>query len=248
MARQLAREGTDLVLVALEREPLERLAGELRAEHGVDPEVLVADLRDPDALAGVAHRLEAADPVVDLLVNAAGTGSTGPFVELSADAEEQLVRVNCLALLRLCHAAAPGMVSRRSGAILNVSSLTHRGGASGTTTYAASKAFVSVLSTELREELRGSGVTVTVIEPGLTRTGFHERMVRAGPRPVDRPARLTGLAWQWPEAVARTALEAVRRGDELVVPGVHNRVAVAGADLVPPRLRRWAVRRWVQGG
>ncbi len=235
IARRLAAEGSALVVVARDRARLDALAAELAGTDRTEVEVLAADLSDPAALAEVAARVASDDHPVDLLVNNAGFGTYGPFIELDADEEDREVGVNCQALLRLCHAAAPAMVARGRGAILNVSSMAARAAAPRNSTYAATKAFVSHLSDGLHEELRGTGVTVTVVEPGFTRTEFQQR---AGLR---EGAGMPGFVWQPADAVAASALEGARRGRALVVPGNHNRVAAGAAALVPRNVKRRVV-------
>jgi short-subunit dehydrogenase len=168
LARKLAAEGTTLVVVARDRERLDALADELSAGHGIEVEVLPADLAEKAQLAAVEERLRSNESPVDLLVNNAGFGTYGPFVEQDPDTEEREVEVNCNALVRLCHAAAPVMVDRGRGTIVNVSSLASRAASPRNAVYAATKAFVSHFSDALHEELRGTGVGVTVVEPGYT--------------------------------------------------------------------------------
>ncbi len=154
-ARVLAAEGTDLVVVARDRDRLQRLAGELGS--AVDVEVLAADLADPDQLACVEERLAGDDDPVDLLVSNAGFGKTGDFVELDIDVEAQVVAVNVTAVLRLAHAAGRRMASAGSGSILNVSSVAAYLPGPGSATYAATKAFVTSFSIGLGEELIHAG-------------------------------------------------------------------------------------------
>jgi uncharacterized protein len=235
LARKLAAEGTDLVVVARDRKRLASLAKELTERHRVDVEVLRADLAKKAQLATVEERLAATASPIDLLVNNAGFGTYGPFVELDADEEEREVQVNCNALVRLCHAAAPRMLKAKNGAIVNVSSLASRAATPRNAVYAATKAFVSHFSEALHEELRGTGVTVTVVEPGFTRTEFQER---AG---LKEGAGMPDFVWQSADEVADATLAAARKGQALVVPGVHNRVAAGLTALVPRNARRRAV-------
>lgn len=231
IARQLAAGGVDLVLVARSESILETLATELRTAHGVDIEVLVADLVDDPEVDRTAARLDDDTSPVDLLVNNAGFGSGGPFVDASVDQQSDMVRLNMLSVLRLAHAAARAQSRRGTGAILNVSSVGSLQPIPGMATYAASKAFVTSLSESLHEELRGTGVTVTAVLPGLTKTKFVEKEDFEGTR---FPARL----WSSAEDVAADALRATARGDAIVVPGVHNKTMMLLMDRFPRGVRR----------
>jgi short-subunit dehydrogenase len=231
LARKLAAEGTELVVVARDRKRLEALATALP----VEVEVLRADLAKKAQLATVEARLAADDAPIDLLVNNAGFGTYGPFVEQDPDEEEREVQVNCNALVRLCHAAAPAMVQRGRGSIVNVSSLASRAATPNNAVYAATKAFVSHFSDALHEELRGAGVKVTVVEPGYTHTEFQER---AG---MTQDAGMPDFVWQTAEEVADATLAGARKGQALVVPGGLNKVAAGLSALVPRNAKRRAV-------
>jgi uncharacterized protein len=230
-ARQLGAAGTDLVLVARSRDRLDSLAEEIRARSGVTVEVLAADLGERGPLAAVEARIAAVDDPVDLLVNNAGFGVNGSFVDHSADDAEAVVRVNAVAVMRLAHAAARAFPDRGGGAILNVSSLGAFQPAPGTANYAATKAYVTSLSQALHEELKGTGVTVTALHPGFTRTEFQER---GGYRDG-----LPDLLWQSADEVARSGLDAAATGDPVRVPGWHNKVA-ATARVLPMAVQRFA--------
>jgi len=242
MARELATRGTSaLTLVARRRDRLEALAAELTERHGTLTEVLVADLADAGDLGRVEARLADRARPVDLLVNNAGTGTSGRFVGLPADGEEHVVRLNVVAPVRLTAAALPAMVARRWGTVLQVSSLAAYAPAPGNATYAGSKAFLTTWSEGLHEELRGTGVTVTVVCPGFTRTEFAERVgdsdFNAAP----------GVLWMSAETVAHEGLEAAARGRALSIPGLGYKATAAALTPLPRSTRRWLVGRTAGG-
>src|SRR5690606_27628834 len=166
-AERLAREAWDLVLVARRRDRLDELAAALRAAHGRRVDVLAADLTDAGGLRAVEERI-AAEPTLELLVNNAGFGTSGPFADLDRDREEQEVRLNVLALVRLTHAALQGFRERGHGTVVNVSSLAGFQPSPYNATYAATKAFVNSFTQAVAEELRGSGVRLQLLCPGFT--------------------------------------------------------------------------------
>src|SRR5262249_47073619 len=222
-ARRLARDGHDLVLVARRLDALEALAEELRAEHGAAVECLRAHPTLPPDLRSVEARARAA-PVFALVVNNAGKGSAGAFAERDLEREEELVRLNAVALMRLSHAALGAMLPRGRGALINVSSLAGMGPYPFTATYGATKAFVNSLTESLAEELRGTGVRVQALCPGFTRTRFQES---AG---VD-PKTVPDFAWMSADAVVEASLAGLARGEVVCVPGAGYKLlhAVAGA-------------------
>ena len=230
-ARRLARDGYDLVLVARRQAALEVLASELRGAHGGAVECLPADLTLAADLCRVEARARVA-PVFDLVVNNAGIGSAGAFAERDVEREEELVRLNVVALMRLSHAALGAMLSRGRGALINVSSLAGMGPYPFTATYGATKAFVNSLTESLAEELRGSGVRVQVLCPGFTRTRFQES---AGVDPETVPA----FAWMSAEAVVEASLAGLARGEVVCVPGAGYKVLYAVSGALP----RGAFRR-----
>jgi uncharacterized protein len=230
LARLLAQRRRDLVLVARRRQRLEALAAELRSRHGVDVELLVADLTVPEQLAEVEARVADVDRPVDLLVNNAGFGDGGRFWELDRDRQAALVDVHVTAPLRLTHAALGVMVPRGNGGVLNISSMTSFAPIATTATYGAAKAFLSSLTEALHEELRGTGVHMTALCPGFTRTEFQS---------ADEQEALPDLVWMSAEDVARAGLESVTRNQAVCVPGAGYRVLAAGSRLLP----HGAVRR-----
>jgi short-subunit dehydrogenase len=227
IARQLAADGTELVVVARDRLRLDALAAEVE----VDTEVLVADLSDSADVAVVAARLGATDEPIDLLVNNAGLGFTGRFAELDPARERDVVAVNVLALHELSHAAAVAMSAAGTGGILNIASVAGYLPSAGGATYAATKAFVNSFSESLHQDLRDAGVVVTVSCPGYTRTEFHTRA------DID-PREIPKFLWQDAETVAADSLAAVAGGRARVVPGMLNKVAVGLLKIAPLRLVR----------
>jgi short-subunit dehydrogenase len=205
-ARELARRGCDVVVVARREERLARLSAELAARHGVEVEVLAADLTDARAIADVEARLEADEQPIDLLINNAGGASQHrPFLELDRDGLDRDAYLNSLALLRLTHAAAKAMARREQGNVINVSAGIAFYPLPGAAAYGASKAFVNSLSEALDYELRDHGVRVTAVCPGFTRTGAQRRL---GMNVEHVPRAL----WMEPQDVAVAALRAAERG------------------------------------
>jgi short-subunit dehydrogenase len=227
-ARQLAARGYDVVLVARDVARLEALAKEIEA-GGVDAEVLAADLTDADQLAVVVERTR----TVDLLVNNAGFGSFGRFHTLDVENELREINLNVMALVRLTHAAAAAMVERGSGGILNVSSLAGFQPAPANATYSATKAFVTSFTEAVHEELRGTGVNVTALCPGLTHTEFQARANAPG---TDVPA----FMWQEAHEVARAGLDGLEKNKAVVIPGAVNKVLGNLSAVAPHAITRRA--------
>lgn len=230
-ARALAARGADVILVARSKPRLDDLATALRRDHGVHTEVLPADLTGTSDLATVAARLAEQDRPVDLLVNNAGFGTAGSFDGLPLEREDEEIRLNVLALVRLTHAALGAMTARGSGAIVNVSSVAGYQPNPGMATYGATKAFVSSFTQAVHEEVRSRGVHVMLLAPGFTRTDFQER---AGVDQSDVP----GFAWMSADDVVRDALRALDARRPVCVPGALNRVAAVLSDMAPAGVTR----------
>ncbi|MBI5949553.1 MAG: SDR family oxidoreductase [Chloroflexi bacterium] len=228
-ADRLARQGYGLVAVARRGDRLEALAGTLAAGHGTRTEVLVADLCAPGDLRRVEERAAGHD--ITLLVNNAGFGTFGPLSGLDADREEEEIALNVTALVRLTRAALPGMLARKRGGIINVSSVAAYQPGPFNATYAATKAFVNSFTEAVHEEVRGSGVTVQTLCPGFTHTEFQGR---AGVNTRQIPER----AFQTPEQVVDASLAALRRGRAVCIPGLHNKALATVSSKSPRALVR----------
>jgi short-subunit dehydrogenase len=230
-AARLAARGDGVVLVARDEARLDALAADLSARHGVATEVLAADLTDSAQLATVEARLADRERPIDVLVNNAGFGTNGRFAELDRETESREVGLNVVALVRLTHAALGAMVERRSGAVLNVSSLAGFQPTPGNATYGATKAFVTSFTQSVHEELRGSGVKICVVCPGFTRTEFQ---ANAG---FDS-SKVPGFLWQSAEEVASGALAALDHNRAVYVPGMLNRVTAGFVSVLPDAFTR----------
>lgn len=213
-ARQLAAAGHDLIIVARNPARLASTASELHASTGINVETIVADLADRTDVARVAARIEDPDRPIDILVNNAGAGIRTALASPDHAAHDHAFEVMCRAVLVLGGAAARAMRARGSGSIITVSSLQTY---FATGAYAANKAWVTAYSQSLSVELRGTGVTSTVVLPGWVRTEWHER---AG---VQRSS-LPNFLWTDPDDVVRIALRDARRGKVVCIPTVRYRV------------------------
>ncbi|WP_433226365.1 SDR family NAD(P)-dependent oxidoreductase [Actinomadura formosensis] len=223
-ARRLASDGFDLVLLARDAERLERAAAELRDTYAVRAEALPADLSAEEGVAAAEERLREG---VDLLVNNAGFGHKGVFLDVPVSDEVTMLKVHCEAVLRLTHAVLPGMLERGRGAVINVSSMAAfatRG------TYGASKAWVVSFSQGVAADLgrRSHGrVRVMALCPGFVHTEFHERAQ------MDM-SDLPGFMWLDKDDVVDTALRDLRRGAQVSIPGAQYK-AIAGVVRFVPR-------------
>lgn len=242
LARLLAQDGYDLVLLARRREKLAQIATELEGPHAIRATVLPCDLSRSEAPDQVFEALQADSTVVDVLINNAGFGLYGHFVGVDVVAMRDLLQVNIAALTHLTRRFLPGMVERGAGHVLNVASLAAFMPGPMMAVYHASKAYVLRLSAALAEELRGSGVTVTALCPGYVRTGFEDR---SGLR-MDE-VRLSRLGVMDAATVARAGYRGMLRGKRVVVPGVLSKLLALGSKLGPRSLVT-RVAHWLQTG
>ena len=238
-ARRLAARGYDLVLVARREKRLADLADELRDNHGVGAEVLPADLADAEHVRRVEQRIAQIDEL-ELLINNAGFGREGPFAEIDVDGQVEMINVHVVATVRLTRAALPGMIERRRGAIVNVSSLAGFMSVPKAVTYCATKAYVNVFSETVAAELRGTGVHVQLLCPGYTHTEFHDTEEY---KDFDR-SKIPKWLWMSADDVVAASLKALDRKRSLCIPGVRYRLLamVLRSRLLRPILRALASR------
>jgi short-subunit dehydrogenase len=232
IARVVAANGQDVVLVARSADKLERLQREVEAA-GTRAYVVPADLSAAGAALAVVRRVSELGLDIDVLVNNAGVGQYGPFLDTSLDAELDIIRLNAMALTELTKRLLPSMVARRKGRILNVASTAAFFPGPLMAVYYATKAYALSLSEALAEELEGTGVTVTVLCPGPTETAFQ---ARAG---MEASKLVAGKKLRSSLDVARSGYEGMMRGDRVVIPGLSNKL---GALLPRIMTRRGAAK------
>jgi short-subunit dehydrogenase len=225
-ARQLAARGSDLVLVARSVDRLEALSEELRARDRVTVNVVAADLSRSEDIARVVD-FTLANPV-DVLVNNAGFGTYGRFVDLEPGRERTEVLVNVGAPVALTHAVLPGMLARRAGGIITVASTIAFQPGPWQAVYGASKAFALSFSEALWAETRGGGIRVVALCPGPTATGFFSGLEdeRATSSVIYRRATS-------PDGVVRAGLRAFDRDGMTVVPGLRNQLLAQSYRFFP---------------
>lgn len=235
LAECCARAGHGLILVARSADKLHALADALAERHGVPVQVCVADLTAPDAVEQIAAAVERAGRL-DLLVNNAGVGDYGLFAEVPADRAVHTLQLDVVALTSLTHRLLPWLRASR-GKLLNVASTAAFQPTPYLAVYAAAKAYVRSFSLALAEELRPSGVGVTVLCPGPTQTGFFDHA------DMHRSALVQGRRLPTPEEVAELGFRAVQRGDLIAVHGWLNRLLALASRVTPNRLLLWIARR-----
>jgi uncharacterized protein len=235
-ARHLAADSYDLVLVARDEKRLHERATEVSEAHGSTVEVLPADLTTEEGLSTVTARLRDPSVPVDLLVNNAGFALNKSFLRTSAEDEEKLLRLHVHAVLQLTKAALPGMVERREGAVINVSSASGFSATMPGSTYPASKAWVNNFSASIDASVRRHGVKVMALCPGLVRTELHPR---AGMDMSNAPRML----WLEAEDVVADAMRSLERGRVVRVVDWRYRLIVRALQLMPRRLLQRASRK-----
>ncbi|MFJ4433069.1 SDR family NAD(P)-dependent oxidoreductase [Pseudomonas sp. NPDC089395] len=228
LAEALARRGRSLILVARHRETLEPVAMELTQRFGVEVLFRACDLSQPLRLSGFVLELEEGERRIDLLVNCAGQRTYGPFLAHEWADEQDLLEVNILAMSRLCHAIGNLMAVQGGGQILNVAGLAAVAPGPWMATYSASKAYVLSFTEALREELKPTGIKVSVLCPGPVRSAR-----RHIPR-LDGSSRCLS-----PEEVALYTVRALAKNRSLIMPLRRNRWLAFAPRLLP----RWLSRK-----
>ena len=238
-AELLAQKGYALVLTARRRDRLDELAAALRQRHGVETHTIVADLAEPDASSRIVAELRQRQLTIDVLVNNAGYGVPGSYVNVSWPDHARFMQVMVTAVLDLTYRLFPAMLERGWGRVINIASVAGMVPApAGHTLYGASKAFLIRFSEALSAEGASKGVNVTAVCPGFTLSEFHDV---TGTR--DRMNRMPAMLWLDASAVAREGYEAVMSGKPVVVNGWIYRFLVWLVGALPRSLSRWVSGR-----
>lgn len=227
-ARLLAAEGHNLVLIARDASRLEALARELSSAHGIEANFFSADLTTESGCAKVEEFL--AGNAVDVLINNAGYGLNSAFTKSQISQEQEVLNILVRTPMRLCHTVLPGMRARGHGIVVNVSSVAGfiAGGA-----YSAMKSYVTVLSESLNAELTGTGVTVSALCPGFTRTEFHQRASM-------KMDALPNFMWLNADRLVAKSWSDAKRGKAVSVPGWQYRALLLVIRFAPRALVRQA--------
>lgn len=241
LARVFARNDYDLLLIARRRDALEAEAGRLEGKYGISAKVLPADLSKLDAPATILDFASNENLDVEVLVNNAGIGLGGEFAETDIQRQLEVIQINVAALTQLTHLFLPPMIKRRAGRILNVASTAAFQPGPLMAVYYASKAYVLSFSQAIAEELRNTGITVTALCPGPTKSEFAET-ARIG---ETRLFHLGGAASA--AGVAEFGYEALMSGKRVAIPGVGNKL-VAQANRFAPRILATKIARMLQEG
>jgi short-subunit dehydrogenase len=235
LAQRFARAGFNLVLVARSAGKLKQQARTLAAAHGIRAWVAPTDLSQADAARQLATRMTRARRPIDVLVNCAGVLTHGSFIDMQTSRHRELIDLNVSGLTDMLACFVPGMVERGAGRVLNVASIAAFQPVPMLATYAATKAYVLSLTESLAEELRGTGVSVTALCPGITATPMLSQAEQASPALGGLPAFVIGGV----DAVADEGFAACMAGEVICVPGALNKATVAAGRATP----KWLLRR-----
>ena len=238
-ARQLAAGGYTPILVARRQDRLEAVADNLAQRYGIQSEILVADLSQDVGVAAVVGRIRELDDLA-VLVNNAGFGTKGRLANADPEKQAAMVRLHALATMQLTQVALPGMIERRRGAIINVSSVAAFIRRPGAVNYCATKAYINAFTEGLAQELQGTGVQVQALCPGLTHTEFHDSPEYASKTGEIQAKRGPDFIWLSAEQVVRDSLAALEHDRVLCIPGLTYQIlaGVARTPIIGPALSR----------
>jgi uncharacterized protein len=237
LAKIFARNGFDLVLVARSELKLVNSALEFAQQYGIKAIPISKDLSESNAAQELYELMKAQDIAIDILINNAGFGAFGPFVQTSWEEEQKMIQVNMTLLTELSKLFAADMVKRRFGKILNVASTAAFQPGPLMAVYYATKAYVLSFSEALANELQGTGVTVSCLCPGPTETDFNKRANISASKLVRSNMRMQA------EPVARIGYKGLMRGKRLIIPGMKNKMFVQAVRFLPRQMLTAIIRR-----
>ncbi len=229
-ANKFAKQGYDLILIGRRKEKIEETGQYFRREYGVNVEILLAELTEQEDVKKVTEFIK--EKNVEVLVNNAGFGVTGLYPEADLAVMEQLAKVSTLAPMQLIYEVLPGMIIRKKGTIINISSESVYMVVPGNAIYSAAKAFLKTFTEGLYMDLQGTGVKVLAVCPGLTHTDFHEKMGMEKSRQTDKGM----IQWMSPEKVVEDSLKDLEKGRVISIPGSHTKILAYILSTMPRSL------------
>ena len=239
LALEYARHGWNLAMAARREAPMITLAEKLKEDYGTESLILPTDLSDPEQNARLIKRITAKGKVVDGLVNNAGFGLPGRYVDSDWSEHEGSLDLMLMGPCELAHLVIPGMQERGFGHIMNVASLAgHLPGSTGHTTYAAIKSFLIKFSQSLNLELSDDGIKVSALCPGFTYSEFHDVN---GTRP--QVSKMSDRMWMEADDVAEGAYNAIEKNQAVYIPGAINKAIAGAAKLMPGALGMHLMRK-----
>ena len=231
-AEAFAVRGLDLVITGRRHNELAAVADRLKTEYGGQVEVILGDLSDESHLESLVRRVKAMKNL-EVLVNNAGFGTSGGFMEVDESTHRAMLAVHATATMRLTYAALPGMIARKAGAVINVSSIGGFFPFPGNAMYGGTKAFVRYFTESLYLDLLGTGVRVQALCPGMTRTDFHSKI---GLNPGEFYRTGGVMKAMTPREVVEVSLKYLEKNDPVCVPGINNRFTFLLCRFLPRRL------------
>ncbi len=228
-AERFASMGHDLIITGRRKKIIDGVAKEITRKHGVEVTVVIAELSREAGIRKVLAAMKKAGPI-DALVNNAGFGIDGFFVEKRIEDHLDMVTVHVNAALRFIHASLPGMIARKSGTIINVSSLGAWTPGPINGIYGGTKALLNIFTESLHTEVRKHGIKVQALCPGFTTTDFHMQMG------VEEKIRnMKYFYWMKPEDVVNASMKCLEKGKVICIPGISNRMIRVLMSLIPRR-------------
>lgn len=229
-AKEFARQGYNLILTGRRKEMIERNAQQIRNNYGVKVHILIAELSKQEDLEKVIDFIK--DKKVEVLINNAGFGVTGCYQDTDLTSVCNLAKVNVLVPMRLIHQVLPGMIKRRKGTIINISSEGIYLPVPGNAAYSGVKAFLKTFTEGLFMDLHQTGVKVIAVCPGLTHTDFHEKLGMDPARQINRGL----IQWMSPEKIVMESLRDLKKGRVVSIPGLHTKILACVFQLIPDKL------------